>query len=226
MLLSLHIAAGCVAVIAGFVAVAARKGSQPHRLAGLTFVASMLVLGFSAAGLGNVAGGLVAVYFSTTAFTTVRQPSVWARRVNLAAMAGAFALAAVHVAGGVMALQRPSHALNGVPFAMFFFLGLTLLAAALGDVRVWRAGPPKGRGRLARHLWRMCFAFFIATGSFFSIRSRVARILPDSLNTTTVRLVPILLPFAAMIYWLWRLRRRRLPRRVAEVVDRTAVTSV
>ena len=51
--------------------------------------------------------------------------------------------------------------------------------AATGDVRVMRFGMPRGGPRLARHLWRMCFALFIAAGSFFSIRARVAYILPE-----------------------------------------------
>jgi hypothetical protein len=67
-----------------------------------------------------------------------------------------------------------------------------------------RGGPP-----LARHLWRMCFAPFIAAGSFFSIRSRVAKILPEPFTTGPMRALPILPLFGAMVYWLWRVRDRR-----------------
>src|SRR5947209_2050605 len=86
-------------------------------------------------------------------------------------------------------------------YAMFV-LGIT--AAILGNVL-------GGRPRLARHLWRMCFALFIATGSFFSIRTRVAKILPEPFTTAPMRALPILLVFGAMFYWLWRVRRRTLP---------------
>jgi hypothetical protein len=55
----------------------------------------------------------------------------------------------------------------------------------------------------------MCFALFIAAGSFFSIRERVATILPDPFTTAPMRALPIVLLFGAMFYWLWRLRRRR-----------------
>jgi hypothetical protein len=72
------------------------------------------------------------------------------------------------------------------------------------------SGPPRGGARLARHLWRMCFALFIAAGSFFSIRERVARILPDPFTTGPMRALPILLLFTAMFYWMWRVRRRPL----------------
>jgi hypothetical protein len=97
------------------------------------------------------------------------------------------------------------------PFLMFGVVG-TL--AAVWDFRVLRAAPPQGARRLARHLWRMCFALFIAAGSFFSIRERVATILPEPFTTGPMRALPILLLLGAMLYWLWRVRRRPLPMNV------------
>ena len=95
---------------------------------------------------------------------------------------------------------------------MSFMLAAVLSLAALGDVRIMRSGMPRGGPRLARHLWRMCFALFIAAGSFFSIQERVAKVLPEPLTTGPMRALPILLLFATMFYWLWRIRvRRRLP---------------
>jgi hypothetical protein len=57
----------------------------------------------------------------------------------------------------------------------------------------------------------MCFALFIVAGSFFSIRERVAKVLPEPFTTGPMRTLPILLLFGAMFYWLWRVRRRTLP---------------
>jgi hypothetical protein len=88
--------------------------------------------------------------------------------------------------------------------------------AAIGDLRVMISGLPRGGRRLARHLWRMCFALFIAAGSFFSIRERVAKILPEPFTTGPMRALPILLLFGAMFYWMWRVRRPRAPVVIAE----------
>jgi hypothetical protein len=55
----------------------------------------------------------------------------------------------------------------------------------------------------------MCFALFIAAGSFFSDPKRVATILPEPFTTGQMRLLPIVLLFGTMFYWLWRLRGRR-----------------
>ena len=93
---------------------------------------------------------------------------------------------------------------------MLFFLGTIFLVGSAGDLRVLRSGPLRGAPRLKRHLWRMCFALFIAAGSFFSIRSRVARILPEPFLSAPMRALPVVLVFAAMFYWLWRVRGRRV----------------
>jgi hypothetical protein len=93
---------------------------------------------------------------------------------------------------------------------------LALILAAAGDARLMRAGVLRGAPRLKRHLWRMCFAMFIAAGSFFSIRERVAKILPDPFTTGAMRALPILLLFGAMFYWLWKLRGRGKIRSDAE----------
>src|SRR5262249_32893874 len=149
-----------------------KKGGIVHRYSGLLFVGAMAIMGVSAAILGNANGGLMTVYFVGTALTTVRPASAWTRTLNVVALMVAVGLAVLDFVGGVKALESPGGLLKGVPFAMFFFLAAVLLLAAAGDLRIMRFGAPRGRPRLARHLWRMCFALFIAAGSFFSIRER------------------------------------------------------
>ncbi len=217
LLLPIHIAAGGCAIVLGAVALSVRKGGSVHRRFGMLFVYAMLAMGTSAALLEflktpnwtNVLVALMTAYFVATALVTVRPVSHRTRRVNVAGLAVALGLALVDILGGVEAFNSPRHVLNGVPFVMHFFLAAILLLAASGDLRVLRSGAPRGAPRLARHLWRMCFALFIAAGSFFSIRSRVAKILPEPFTTGPMRALPILLLFGAMFYWLWRVRRRR-----------------
>ena len=114
---------------------------------------------------------------------------------------------------GVKAFNGPRLSPGGVPFrtigVVSFVVATLLLLGAVGDLRILRFGAPRGGQRLARHLWRMCFALFIAAGSFFSIRERVAKILPEPFTSGPMRALPILLLFGAMFYWLWRVRRRR-----------------
>jgi hypothetical protein len=209
MLLPIHVAAGGLALVLGAVALLVKKGGTIHRRSGLLFVSAMLVMATTAAILGNGLGGLMTAYFVGTALTTVRPPSQWIRRISVATLGVAVGLALVDIMAGVVAFNSPRGSLNGVPFPMLFFLATVLIMAAAGDVRIMRFGAPRGGRRLARHLWRMCFALFIAAGSFFSVRERVAKILPEPFTTAPMRALPILLLFGAMFYWLWRVRGRR-----------------
>jgi hypothetical protein len=209
MVLPIHIAAGGLALVLGTLALLAKKGGTFHRRSGLVFVYAMLVMGISAAMLGNVGGGVMAVYFVVTALTTVRPVSPWTRRIDVVAVTVPAALTLLGIMAGVKAYNSPRGVLDGVPFPMHFFIATVNLLAAAGDVRITRFGVPRGGARLARHLWRMCFALFIAAGSFFSVRERVAKILPEPFTTVPMRALPILLVFGAMFYWLWRVRSRR-----------------
>jgi uncharacterized membrane protein len=221
MLLSIHIAAGALAMILGAVALLVRKGGDIHRRSGRLFVYFMLVMGATAsilefvrsAAATNLVPALMSVYFVGTALTTVRPVSRWTGAINVAALALATGLAVVSIFGGVNGVNSPGLSPGGVPFrsigVMSFILAAVLILAAAGDVRIMRFGAPHGGPRLARHLWRMCFALFIAAGSFFSIRERVASILPEPFTSGPVRALPILLLFGAMFYWLWKVRAGR-----------------
>src|SRR5690348_6580566 len=94
MLLPIHIMAGGAAIILGAVALLAPKGRTLHRRSGLLFVGAMLVMGGSGSLLAlrqsltnpNALGGMMSMYFVTTALTTVRSSSPWTRRVTMLAM--------------------------------------------------------------------------------------------------------------------------------------------
>jgi uncharacterized membrane protein len=222
VLLPIHVAAGGLAIVLGTVALLVQKGGTVHRRSGSLFVYAMLVMGTSASILGlrkggltdgNVAAGLLAVYFVGTALTTVRPASRWTRRIDAIALTFALALALFAIVLGARAVSSPSLSSGGVSHrttaVMTFFVATVLILAAIGDLRILRSGPARGGPRLARHLWRMCFALFIAAGSFFSVRERVAKILPAPFTAGSMRALPILLLYAAMFYWLWRVRRQK-----------------
>jgi uncharacterized membrane protein len=218
MLLPVHIIAGGLAMVLGAVALVTSKGATLHRKSGLLFIYAMLTMGFSGSILAlrlsltnmNVLGGFMAAYFVVTALTTVRPASACTRWLNWTALLVVIALSVIDIVLGFKAFNSPHGVLNGVPFFMLFFMATITALAAVGDVRMLRLGTLPAAQRLARHLWRMCFALFIAAGSFFSIRQRVAKILPEPFTTPFMRALPVLLIFVAMFYWLWRVRVRRM----------------
>ncbi|HMI44719.1 MAG TPA: hypothetical protein VK491_01025, partial [Gemmatimonadaceae bacterium] len=78
-LLPLHIIAGSIAIVAGFISVFVVKGLKLHRKSGIVFVYSMVVLSLTGALIAtlkhqpaNIIGGSLAFYLVTTALLTVR----------------------------------------------------------------------------------------------------------------------------------------------------------
>src|SRR5262250_3774173 len=61
-----------------------------------------------------------------------------------------------------------------------------------------------GTKRIARHLWRMCFGLFIATGSFFL--GQGSKVFPAFIIESNVLFVPAILPLFLLIFWLIRVR--------------------
>ena len=96
---------------------------------------------------------------------------------------------------------------NGIPAFPFLMFGAVGLLASAGDLRVIRSGALRGAPRLARHLWRMCWALWIAASSFFlGPRARVAKIIPEPLLNPALLALPVLAVFVVMLYCLWRVR--------------------
>ena len=210
-ILFVHILAGYMAVLAGYAAVFAPKGKTLHRRAGWLFVGAILVMGFGAVVVGldrdliTWAGGITVAYFVITAVITVRrniEPSLL-RDGALMLVPIAFGLRSLN--GGFVALASPGGQIQGIPAFAIFMSAIVLLLAAAGDARVLLRGPLRGSQRLARHLWRMCYALFSATGSFFLVESRV----PEFMRITPLRFVLAFLPAALLFYWLWRVRGKQ-----------------
>jgi uncharacterized membrane protein len=219
--LLVHVAAGMLAIVAGYVALYAAKGAAVHRKSGMLFVYAMVTMGLVGAALaaverkiGSVDGGLLAAYFVVTALTTVRPPTAASRRVERVGMLVALTVGAINVALGLDTVVRGAATRDGVPVPMYFVLGAIALLAGLSDVRMLRRGGLRGAPRLTRHLWRMCFALFIAAGSFFLGQ---AKVIPQPLRVWSVLFTVALLPLAMMLYWLWRVRVRRSLRGIVVV---------
>jgi uncharacterized membrane protein len=211
--LSFHVAMGVTALASGVIAIAARKGGAWHRRAGRVFVYTMIATGITAAAISAyegkaISGGLFTAYFVFTAFTAVRPLPGLGRGVDIAFMGLAFVWAGGTYLSAITALGNPGNRLNGVPAGMFFFLGTMVLLAAIGDARMIWDGGIQGTRRLARHLWRMCFGLFIASGSFIAQLAGL-KFLPAPLRGMTAILILGGGPLVVLLYWMWRVRLRQ-----------------
>jgi uncharacterized membrane protein len=207
-LLPVHIAGGIVAILSGTAAMSFRKGSPLHALAGKVFVAAMLTLASSAVYLaimknqvGNILGGTFAFYLVATAWATARREDGKTGIFDWAAMLIPLLVGGALLILGFGVVYDYAKSPNGVPTAMYFVMGSVMLLAAAGDIRMLARGGVFGAKRIVRHLWRMCFGLFIATGSFFSGQQQV---FPPWLRGSPVLFIPALLPLALLIFWLLR----------------------
>jgi len=212
-----------VGLLSGTAAMSFRKGSPRHVIAGKVFVASMLTMVAFAVYLAivrhqpnNIGGGIFTFYLIGTAWLTARRRDGETIRLGWLALLAPLALGILTWMNGLKVVQSGASSQDGVPVGMSFFMGSVMLLAAAGDVRMPARGGVFGAPRIARHLWRMCFGLFIASGSFFLGPSNrplrllstvgLGKYLSPALFSTTLYLVLTLLPLILLIFWLVRIR--------------------
>lgn len=167
----------------------------------------MLVLGISAAILGPLqspaespVGGVFTCYFVATSWVAARRRD--GRTGAFEFIACVFALsAAALMFWSAFTGAATTPAGRGPVFA----LAAIALLAGLLDLNAAVRGRLTPVQRVSRHLWRMCFAFFIATGSFFLGQQDV---LPQAIRGSPILFVLAFAPFAAMVAGLVQVRVR------------------
>jgi uncharacterized membrane protein len=227
MTLMLHVLAGTLGLLSGYLALYTTKGAPLHRRAGTVFVYAMLAmcaLGFIVSATRNVAAVInlpaatITAYLVLTSWRTVRPGAPGTGWIDRVATAIALLVGVVSIGLGIDAIAGGG-ARAGLAFPCFLF-GTVGVLSAVGDFRLRRRIEPlRGPARLTRHLWRMCFALFIGALSFFVGQ---ADELPQALRIPGLLALPPLAVLATMAYWLWRVRR---PRRDPRVTMRDAATT-
>lgn len=216
VILYLHIAGGSIGILAGAAAVAVRKGGGAHGIVGQIFFVSMLVMAaigvavapFLASAQGDPKrfDAIIAAftcYLVATSWVTVRRKAGTVGTFEKGACAFAALLALLSILIGTQAAGDFDGLVGGFPAQTYFILGGIIALAAALDLNVILKGGTKGASRIARHLWRMCVAFFIATASLFFGQQDE---LPQVLRGSPILLVLGFGPLAVMIFWLVRIR--------------------
>jgi hypothetical protein len=222
-ILVIHICAGTLGLLSGTAALSFRKGSPRHVLAGKVFVASMLTMSVGAVYLGivkhqpnNVGGGILTFYLILTAWLTARRGDRQTSRFDWLLLLIPLVLGILGWTSGIKALRTHEDLPGGVPVGMHLFMASIALLAGTGDTRMLLRGGVFGTQRVVRHLWRMCFGLFMASGSFFLGPSNrplrllstvgVGQRLPSVLFSTSLYLMLTILPLILLIFWFVRVR--------------------
>ena len=112
-------------------------------------------------------------------------------------------IATANLTFGIQAAFSPTGLRYDYPPGPYFFLGSIAAIALGGDIRMLVRNGVSGTPRIARHLWRMCFALFIASSSLFLARQQL---FPELMRKTGTLVLLSFGPLLAMIFWLIRIR--------------------
>lgn len=208
--LIIHIAVGTICLLSGFTALIFRKGSQPHRRAGKFFVFSTVAAAVTAVYLAiftpekmiSIIGGTIAFYLVITGWLTVaRKTNSLLIDLGLLILPLAAGIGAINL--GLDAAGSESGLKEELPPGAYYFWASTAAVCVGLDIKVILSGGVSGKARISRHIWRMCFALFIAEAAFVLGQQHV---FPEILRNTYLLIVPLLLVIILMIFWLFRVR--------------------
>ena len=208
VLLVLHIGGASIGIISGAAALLLRKGGRAHRAAGKIFLVSMFVAYVVATCVApflsdgqrpNLMAGVMALYLLLSGWAAGARHDFRAGAFEFSGLAIALVIAGVGLMFMRMGANDPSGTVDGSPPQAFMVFTLVGGAAALGELNVIVRRTICGPARIARHLWRMCFSLFIASGSFFLGQQQV---MPAWIRGSPFLLACALAPLAAMIFWL------------------------
>lgn len=209
-----HICCATVGLLSGFLSMLLRKGSGLHRVAGTLFFVSMLGMAGSGAFIatflrpnnGNVMGGLLMIYLTSTGWVAGRRRDRQVGRFDWIALLLILTVATAGMTWGLQAVRSTSGLKDGYPAPLYFIFGAIALLFAASDVRFLIRGGFAGAQRIARHLWRMCLALLFATLSLYPGQSRL---FSKALLQSSLLYVPHVFLVGATIFWMFRVLARK-----------------
>jgi uncharacterized membrane protein len=202
VLLNAHVGSGFVGLLTGFLSAVAVKGSRVHRTAGDMFVVSMLVMAALGAAISpflnppqwtNVIAGCFTLYLVSTGYMS------GARKGETRIERGLMFVSAVGISCIAFAIAATATSSSDAGPAYVF--GAIATLAAIGDFKLVLRGALTATQRIARHLWRMSFAWVIATASLFLGQPQV---FPASIRG--LLFVPVIAVLGFMFFWMGRVR--------------------
>jgi hypothetical protein len=161
-----------------------------------------------AAAAFNVVIGTLTFYLVATSWATVLRQEGQTGRFEVAALVAVLTIAAGGLALGFVAAGNKTGATeDGIPAFLYFAFGGVAALAAVADATVVLRRGVSGAQRIARHLWRMCFALLIGAIAFFI--GQGAKIFPPGvreakLGSLPILAVPVILIVLLMLFWLAR----------------------
>jgi hypothetical protein len=215
LLLFLHIGGGAVGLIAGTTASLSRKCGVAHRQAGKVFLVSMFMAYLIGAAVApflsegqrpNFVAGILALYLLLTGVMAARRRDFRAGTLEKIGLGIALLITGLGVWFLYTGANSPSGTVDGSPPEAFFVFIIAGSIAAAGEINALVRGRLSQAARKIRHLWRMCFSFFLASGSLFLGQPQV---FPEWFNGSILPSLLALAPILIMLVWVVLLQFER-----------------
>jgi hypothetical protein len=207
-LLYLHIAGGAIGIVSGVLASLTVKGSKSHRIAGKVFFWGMLICYLIGALVApfldsqqstNFVAAILALYLLVSGVSAARRRNFTAQTSEKIGLLVATAITLLGAVFMYLSSQSPNGSVDGSPPQAYILFVVAGGLAVLGELQVIYKKRLSNTARIARHLWRMCTSFFIASGSLFFGQ---AQFFPDWFNESLLPLMLGFFPFLIMLIYL------------------------
>ncbi|MFW8591120.1 hypothetical protein ACOI22_09990 [Glaciecola sp. 2405UD65-10] len=208
LLLYAHISGGFIGMLAGTAASLAPKGKALHRKAGKIFYIAMFICYSIGACVApflemgqrtNFVAGVLALYLLTSGVSAAQRRNFRAGIGEKLGIVVALTITLLGVFFIYLASNSPTGTIDDSPPQAFMLFVVAGSLAFIGDLRVLIGKTLTNTQRTIRHLWRMCFSFFIASGSFFFGQ---AGLFPDWFNASLLPLALGFFPFIILLIYL------------------------
>jgi hypothetical protein len=186
-----HIIAGSFVLLFGIGALIFSKGEKLHRYSGNLFFFSLLLMAGSGAYFADDPTiAISSVYFASTAWVIVLMPD---KKIGVFDIVAFIVISVISANFFYAAITSEP----GFMVTMFYIFGSVALLAALLDLNMIIRGGISGAHRIARHLWRMCYALL---GAVLSFVANTSDKWPNFIDAN----LPIYLLIVMIFYWLIR----------------------
>lgn len=192
-ILIMHIATGCIALLAGLLALLMKKGSNNHKLNGKLFFYSMVGVAVTAAGMALIKDldfflmlSMFAFYSAYAGFRAIRNKTRRASIIDWLMTVGALATCGFMIMSGN---------------AILISFGIIFMLLAASDAKDFLKKDPatiKSRRWLIVHISRMMSAYIAAVTAFFVVN--FSGLVPEAFNIM-VWMAPTVLFTPLIIYY-------------------------
>ncbi|CAH9049432.1 hypothetical protein PSECIP111951_01355 [Pseudoalteromonas holothuriae] len=210
IILYIHITFGVLAVVAGYIALFSEKGKRKHIKAGNWFVVTMVLMGISGVVVAylkpmdiSVIAGLFTLYLVISGVGVFKFANHRRCKVNITLMIACLCVGIYSLVCAYWTLQSDTGLYQGFTAEPFIMFGILAVICGLSDIRYMTARELSYIMRLTRHIWRMCFALFIAVGSFVG---QGLQSFPEEIRSFALVEYADLIILLIMFYWLARSR--------------------